>query len=423
MQQDKPSLDRRNFLGNLTKAGILGAIGLTPVTRAAAATAEAADAESMAAILAAEKAYTEGEHTFLCPPYLQNPEPTAMTVMWMSNKPTYSWVEYGESAELGKTGRRIQAGIVDSYDRLHRVRLTNLKPGTTYHYKVLSKEITEFRPYKLTYGETISSDTFTFTTPAKNPKEVSWLVFNDIHDRGDVSFPLLMGLNKDPYDFVFLNGDMFNYQEDEKQILDHLLVPLGNEFASEKPFLFTRGNHETRGKYRLELANYFDGPYIFAKQWGPVHFTVLDTGEDKEDTHPVYAGIVDFDEYRRQQAEDLKQVVQSSAFKKAKFRVVMMHIPHYYSGDWHGTMECRKLFAPIFEKAKVDLFIAGHTHRPGIHQPVAGQHSYPIVIGGGPKDGIRTIIKVKATEKDLNLVMIKDDGSEIGRVDLKSKRG
>jgi hypothetical protein len=115
--------------------------------------------------------------------------------------------------------------------------------------------------------------------------------------------------------------------------------------------------------------------------------------------------------------------VQSSAFKKAKFRVVMMHIPHYYSGDWHGTMECRKLFAPIFEKAKVDLFIAGHTHRPGIHQPVAGQHSYPIVIGGGPKDGIRTIIKVKATEKDLNLVMIKDDGSEIGRVDLKSKRG
>ncbi|MBO9154630.1 metallophosphoesterase [Chitinophaga sp. GCM10012297] len=416
MQQDKPSLDRRGFLGNLTKAGILGAIGLTPAARlAAAATEEEA--------LAVEKAFTEGEHTFLCPPYLQSPEPTGMTVMWMSNRPTYSWVEYGETAALGKTVHNVQGGIVDSYDRLHRIRLGNLKPGTTYHYKVFSKEITEFRPYKLTYGETISSGTFTFTTPAKNPKEVSWLVFNDIHDRGALSFPHLMALNKDPYDFVFLNGDMFDYQEDEQQILDHLLTPLGKTFASEKPFLFTRGNHETRGKYRRELASYFDGPYIFTKQWGPVHFTVLDTGEDKEDTHPVYAGIVDFDEYRRQQAEDLKQIVQSPAFKKAKFRVVMMHIPHYYSGDWHGTMECRKLFAPVFEQAKVDLFIAGHTHRPGIHQPVAGQHSYPIVIGGGPKDGNRTIIKVKATEKDLNLVMIKDDGSELGRVDLKSKRG
>jgi hypothetical protein len=45
------------------------------------------------------------------------------------------------------------------------------------------------------------------------------------------------------------------------------------------------------------------------------------------------------------------------------------------------------------------------------------------VIGGGPKDGNRTLIKVKATEKDLNLVMLKDDGSELGRVDLKTKRG
>ncbi|WP_346316252.1 FN3 domain-containing metallophosphoesterase family protein [Chitinophaga sp. YIM B06452] len=413
MEKDKPSLDRRDFLGNITKAGILGAIGLTPVTRAAAATAEAIPVSTVLA----------GEHAFLCPPYLQNPEPTGITVMWMSNKPTYSWVEYGETSALGKTAHNVQAGIVDSYDRLHRVRLANLKPGTTYHYKVLSKEIVEFRPYKLTYGETISSETFSFTTPGKNPKEVSWLVFNDIHDRGADSFPHLMAMNKDPYDFVFLNGDMFDYQEDEQQIIDHLLAPLGKSFASEKPFIFTRGNHETRGKFRRELGNYFDGPYVFSKQWGPVHFTVLDTGEDKEDEHPVYAGIVNFDEYRRQQAEDLKQIVLSPAFKKAKFRVVMMHIPHYYSGDWHGTMECRKHFAPIFEQAKIDLFVAGHTHRPGIHQPVAGQHSYPIVIGGGPKDGNRTLIKVKATEKDLNLVMLKDDGSELGRVDLKTKRG
>ncbi len=66
--------------------------------------------------------------------------------------------------------------------------------------------------------------------------------------------------------------------------------------------------------------------------------------------------------------------------------------------------------------------MAGHTHSSGIHQPVAGQHSYPIVIGGGPKDGNRTLIRVKATQKDLNLVMLKDDGSEVGKVDLKSER-
>ncbi|WP_343303967.1 metallophosphoesterase family protein [Chitinophaga niabensis] len=403
---DKQALDRRDFLGSITKAGILSAVGLAPVAKAAASFVEAPLA---------------GEHKFLCPPYLQNPAPTGMTIMWLSNKQCYSWVEFGETAALGTTANNSKEGLVDAYDRIHRIRLEKLKPNTTYYYQIKSKEITEFQPYKLTYGETISSDTFSFKTPEANPKEVSWLVMNDIHDRPK-SIPHLMGLNKDPYDFVFFNGDIFDYQEDEQQIIDHLLIPAGDSFASVKPFIFTRGNHETRGKFRRELGNYFDGNYAFAQTWGPVHFTVLDTGEDKEDTHPVYAGIVNFDQYRIEQAERLKEIVKTPAFKKAKFRVVMMHIPHYYSGDWHGPMECRKHFGPIFEANKIDLFLAGHTHRFGIHQPVPGQHSYPIVIGGGPKDGNRTLIKVHATQKDLKLVMLKDDGSEVGKVELKSKR-
>lgn len=407
--KEKYALDRRNFLGAITKAGIMGSIGLSPL----AAAAEAA--------VKKEGTPAPGAYAFSCPPYLQNPEPTAVTIMWMSNKPSYSWVEHGETNALGQIAHHSEAGIIDSYNHLHRVRLENLRPDTTYYYSVKSREIAEFLPYKLTYGDTISSEVFSFKTPALKPKEVSWLVMNDIHDRPQ-SIPHLISLNKDPYDFVFFNGDIFDYQTDEQQIIDHLLLPAGQSFASKTPFIFTRGNHETRGKYRRELGNYFDGPYYFAKTWGPVHFTVLDTGEDKPDTHPVYAGIVNFDRYREMQAEWFAKVAQTPAFKKAPFRVVMMHIPHYYSGDWHGPMECRRLFAPLFEKHKVDLFLAGHTHRYGVHQPVAGQHAYPIVIGGGPKDGNRTLIKVKATEKDLNLVMLKDDGTEVGKVELKSRR-
>ncbi|RPE12846.1 metallophosphoesterase family protein [Chitinophaga lutea] len=406
---EKHVTDRRNFLGTLTKAGIMGSIGLTPLAAAAKAVTDT------------EAAIEPAAYAFACPPYLQNPEPTAVTIMWMSNRPSYAWVEHGETETLGKTAHHSEGGIVDSYNTLHRVRLENLQPDTTYYYCVKSKEIADFQPYKLTYGETISSQMFSFKTPARKPQEVSWLVLNDIHDRPQ-SIPHLVGLNKDPYDFVFFNGDIFDYQTDEKQIIDHLLQPAGQAFASVKPFIFTRGNHETRGKFRRELGNYFDGPYYFTKTWGPVHFTVIDTGEDKTDDHPVYAGIVDFDKYREQQAEWFQKVVQTPEFKKAPFRVVMMHIPHYYSGDWHGPMECRRLFAPLFEKHKIDLFLAGHTHRYGVHQPVAGQHAYPIVIGGGPKDGNRTLIKVKAMNKDLNLVMLKDDGTEVGKVDLRSKR-
>lgn len=56
-------------------------------------------------------------------------------------------------------------------------------------------------------------------------------------------------------------------------------------------------------------------------------FIKLDTGEDKSDTHPVYAGITDFDAYRTEQAEWLKKLVASKEYKKAKYHVVISHFP------------------------------------------------------------------------------------------------
>ena len=145
---------------------------------------------------------------------------------------------------------------------------------------------------------------------------------------------------------------------------------------------------------------------------------MLDSGEDKVDAAAEYYGLVDFDKYRLLQAEWLKKEIQKKAFKKAKYKIVFSHIPFYYSGDWHGTMHCREVFGPILNKAKVDLLISGHTHKYGIHPPVAGQHNYPIVIGGGPKEGARTIIKVKADKAALALEMFDDAGKLVGNIKL-----
>ncbi|MFB6455242.1 metallophosphoesterase [Chitinophaga sp. Hz27] len=391
---------RRTFLGNISKAGLLSMVSIAP------AIAKAAAPEAQ-----------ETNHKFLCKPYLQYPAPNTISVVWLTAKPCYSWVEYNLEGQPPQKAHTVSHGLVDANNTLHKIPLTDLVPGKKYSYKVFSKEITDFQPYKLTYGEIISSDTYTFTAPDPQVKEVSWLMINDIHDRPE-SIPHLMGLNgNNPYHFVFFNGDVFDYQADEQQIINHMLTPCGESFSTQTPFMYVRGNHETRGKYAREWHQYFENPgrdNFFSFTWGPVHAIVLDTGEDKEDTHPVYGGIVDFDRYREQQAAWLEKQLQSPAYKKAKYKVVIMHIPHYHGGEWHGTVHCREQFGELFNKHKIDILICGHTHTYGVHPPEPGKHNYPLIIGGGPKDGKRTLIQVKADQKQLLLTMLDDSGNKVG---------
>ena len=411
MKEESSGVSRRKFIDSITKAAALSTVSLTAMP----VLATAGDAD---------ETFNADDHSFLCKPYLHSIEHTTMYIRCITNKNSYCWVEYNEPGKSAQKAHTLSDGLVDANNRVHEIKLTGLKPGTTYEYKLIAKEIKDFQPYKLTYGETINSDVYSFTTFNPSAKETQWLVLNDIHDR-PASFQHLLQLNgNDPYQYVFLNGDMFDYQTNEKQIIDHLLTPCTESFATQKPMLFVRGNHETRGKYARKLKDYFAAPQgaYFSFQSGPVFNIVLDTGEDKEDTHPVYAGIVDFDQFRIQQAVWLEQQLRSKAYKKAKYKVVMMHIPPFYTDEWHGVMHCRKLFSPLFDKYKIDLLICGHTHTHGVHPPVAGKHNYPIIIGGGPSAGKRTLIKVNADQQQLNVRMLKDDGSEVGTYSVAAKK-
>lgn len=362
-------------------------------------------------------------NAFAVPPYLQHLTPTSTWVMFITTEKAYSWLEYEGENGITQKAHMEEDGIYDSYTTLHKIQIPDLRPGETYRYRACSKPITLFEPYKLEYGAEIATPWYTFRTPTTDSAEVSCLVLNDIHDSPQAFGRLLDTVKDRTFDFVALNGDTFNYQTDEKQIIDNLLTPCTTLFASKIPFIMIRGNHETRGKFRRAFKNYFTLPnnsYHFTFNQGPVCWVVLDTGEDKPDDHPVYAGIVAFDALRERQAHWLKEVVKTKAYKEAAYRVVIMHIPPYHSGDWHGPTHCRTVFDPIFASNDVDLVVSGHTHRYGIHPP-KGLQKYPVIIGGGSKDGSRTAIHITANEKQLHLDMILDDGRKVGEYTIKAK--
>ncbi|TCC93576.1 metallophosphoesterase family protein [Pedobacter frigiditerrae] len=356
-------------------------------------------------------------------PYLQTNFGNEMTILWLTNKVAAGWVEFGE--DVNKLNRKAygksELGLKAANSKLNCVTLKGLIPGKTYYYRIYSKEIKDFQPYKLTYGNTVNSETNSFINTDISKKEVSFLMLNDIHDRPK-SIPLLLDLDKgNKNDFIFFNGDIFDYQTDEQQIIDHMLKPCVDSFAKQTPFIYVRGNHETRGKFAREFPQYFKHVGHAAFTLGPVRFVIIDTGEDKEDAHPVYAGIVDFDQYRIDQAEWLKQEIKSKEFKKAPFKIVLMHIPPRFSGDAHGPKHCTELFDPLLNQGKVDLVLSGHTHKYMVHQPNKEANHYPLVIGGGPKDGNRTLTKITVNSSGLTVKMLDDLGKEVGSYTARRK--
>ncbi|KAA0991996.1 purple acid phosphatase family protein [Dyadobacter aurulentus] len=399
--------DRRSFLEKMSQ---IGALSLLPLTASQAA------AETLA-----ETAVDDKNH-FVAGPYLQNLGTDEVTIMWITHKNCFSWVEYGAGTYTSMREFGYTNGLIEANNRINKVTIKNLKPGTDHKYKLVSTEITGYKGSRVEFGESISSPLYGFKTPAENEDEFKMVVFNDIHDRPQIIPQLLYRHgytgNKRDYDFVVFNGDCFDWVTEETQMIDHLIKPCVDIFATEFPFILTQGNHECRGSFSRHIPSYYAYPenkYYYAFTRGPVRFVVLDSGEDKADDAVDYGGLIAFDRYRETQRTWLEKEVESPEFKKADFRIVLIHISPYHSGDWHGTLHCRKVFGPVLNKAKIDLQISGHTHRYMTHEPDA-DHNFPIVIGGGPLEGKRTLIKLHATRKQLDLKMVRDDGEVVGKM-------
>ncbi len=359
-------------------------------------------------------------------PYLQNPSANGMTVMWITNRNTTGVVEYGVPGGELKTVYSSHDGLIDTYERVHKVMLTDLQPGTLYRYRVVSRDILTFAPYKVDFGETVSSGFHEFRTFDPHTQDFSFLVFNDLHDIPATLSDLLKVAGGRPYDFVVWNGDSISYVEDEKQITT-MLDEAVHDFASRLPLVWVRGNHETRGRFARQLPQYLDSPggrYFYSFDYGPAHFIVLDAGEDKFDSHAEYSGQVDFFHYRREEAEWLKKEVKTEAFRRAKYRVVLAHMPFPTGGKnlplsnqispFTGMADAYETFGGILEAAGIDMMIAGHVHIPAITDPEPGRHSYPIIRGGGPKDQARTIIRVDVNNRAIEATILRPDGTTFG---------
>lgn len=350
-------------------------------------------------------------------PYLQHVKETEATFVWMANKPSIGWVELAPddgSNYYNRERRRYfnTTNGVKNTSLLHVVKVTGLKPGTTYRYRVYATEVLEHKGVEVIYGRTDALDVWqsippSFRTNDAAKPETSFAVINDIHGRTDDIPALLKAADVLQKDMVFFNGDMLSQLRNEGELFSGFMDVSIDLFARQIPMYYARGNHETRGLFATSFQHYFSPkePHLYYMfRQGPVCFVVLDTGEDKPDSDIEYSGITDYDNYRTEQAEWLKEVVRSEEFRNARFRIVIAHMPPQpVKGLWHGPQEVLDKFVPILNEAGIDAMLCGHLHRY-IHCKPDARVKFPVIINSkdmvidGQTQGDRLQLKVLDTK-------------------------
>lgn len=309
-------------------------------------------------------------YTFNHGPYLQELSEHAVTFVFTTSDKGFSWVEVKPDGGEAERHYTVRNGLRDAYNTFNVIRVENLRPDTRYQYRLCSKQIADFQPYKVTFGDSIVSPWRRFSTPDPKATACSFIALSDMHQQPDKLGRLLNQAGVGSADMIFYVGDMMNYYDNEETPFRSFIDKSVELFASEKPFVLVRGNHETRGNMAREYARYVpksSGKYYGAYRVGDIMFIVLDCGEDKPDDFWVYAGLTDFDGYRTEQAAWFGELIRSKAYKSAKWRIVMNHFPplsHMESDnpERHGIQDITDKFLPLYNQAKIDLMISGHTH-------------------------------------------------------------
>jgi|GEM_PF-1061319 len=360
-------------------------------------------------------------------PYLQHPAPDAMSICILArNIEAATAVLTDEDGSGPRTVPAAPRAVPGTPWTLWKARLTALEPGGRYRYRVRT----------VRGSAEDSTEPRAFRTLDPRAASMKAAIFNDIHDRLPTLESLLSHIRPDDFDFTIFNGDMINDPSAANGA--EVVIRLWNDYVrlldgSSKPILFVRGNHEVRGSFRKSLGFLFDLPFLEAdapeadQQWhyalnaGPVHFLMMDTGEDDSPaTDPTsYKRPRFWEAYRRRQTAWLDEHLATASVRDADYRVFVSHIPLHNPAGWYSIVSRDEWSARVAE-AGFDVMLAGHDHawkflpanRPFTIRkgPETDTAPIPVIIGGGPSLKEGTVILLHADAEGLRTRMIAADG-------------
>ena len=253
------------------------------------------------------------------------------------------------------------SGVLASQKNNFKIIVPISKLDSAKKYSVVYRKVIERKKY-FSVVEDIVEKEFAFKPVKEN--DINAYHLADIHKRFDLAKEAVSYFGKD-LDLLIINGDICEVETDGDFF--EVLTFLGEISGGVIPIVFSRGNHDTRGKLAERFTDYFPSVNrntFYNFNVGPIGGIVLDCGEDKVESNVVYADLNRFDSYRRKQKEFL---VNHNKTDK-KFFFGLCHIPpckttKNIGDEFDIEKDIYTAWCSELERIGAKFILSGHLHK------------------------------------------------------------
>jgi len=259
-------------------------------------------------------------------PYLQNPAPDAMTIMWVTKDACVGTVDYGLTRKLDKTAGEEKA------TKIHELRIEGLETFTKYDYRIRWNDK--------------SDGPYTFRT-ARPPgaKKFRIAMYGDSRTNPEVHGRCVDVIAKHEPELVLNSGDLVSNGGHYAQWKPQFFKPL-SKLIRNVPVITVLGNHERNSPNYYNLFALPGNEAWFSMDYGNLHLIGLDSNRLVERDSEQVQWLI----------EDLKKT------NDEKWILVFFHHPMFSGHPTRGINGNRWWWQPIFQEYGVDLAVAGHDH-------------------------------------------------------------
>lgn len=282
-------------------------------------------------------------------------------------------------------------GIIRSSTRMHRVEIPMEALDRAGVYTIHYRKIVERKPYFPTTEESVSAVYPFYPIRPDQPIRIYHLA--DTHGQFDAPAQAARYFGGAP-DLLILNGDIPDHSGDIQnfQLIYKLCAAITE---GSHPCVFSRGNHDTRGFYAENIADYTpteNGHSYFTFRLGPLWGIVMDCGEDKPDTNAEYGHTICCHQFRLNETQYLEQIIRHPEneylAEGVQYRLVIAHNPFTYTLESPFNIEqplYREWVRLLGMYVKPQAMLSGHLHRtvishPGDDMDHHGQ-TFPVIVG------------------------------------------